>query len=549
MINHAELLAENYRLKRRIAELEHNQTLLRLDTFQKTLEVFLKQHTLSEMLKIILDEAAHVLGATGAFIYLSGSEPDTLELRSSYGRFYSDLHSNITVNRGIIGKIWNTRERVINLSIKEAGYPILPSDMPEYLALFPMKSNRAIFGVIGFAYENQTAILAPDILNILESFVNLATIASENAQVQDALHDSRSLVNRITEIAPDIVFIHDIELNELTYLNAAFTRILGYPISEYVAHPIRAVLSLVHPDDRSLIGDKYRNLAHGVHDYHEFAYRMRSLDGNWHWFDARYQVFVHDNGQPHQILGFLQDITDRRQADVQRLALQMERDRVELLRDFVRDASHSFRTPLATINTSVYLIQRVDTIENRAKHLDLIKLQVNVLDQLVDALLMMSRLDSGVSLSFNMIDLSALLHEIYHDMSAYDSPVDIVLSITGELNWIFCDRYWMYKALSEIIQNSLHHARERIIIHAQQQSSSLHITIEDDGEGIHPSEVEHVFERFYRGEKSRIRGGLGLGLSIARKVIQEHGGQISIQSELEQGTVCEITLPLIERGN
>jgi PAS domain S-box-containing protein len=546
MINSAELLAENYRLKQRIAELEHHQTLLRLDTFQKTLEVFLKHHTLCETLNIILKEAALMISADDAFIYLKGSDPDTLELQSSYGQSLPNLNTHMTINRGIIGKIWKTQKRVINLPLEDIGHPLKNVNPQQFLALFPMKSNRAIFGVIGFAYQNPDTLLDPDFLNILESFVNLATIASENEQVKDALNNSRSLVHRITETAPDIVFIHDIEHNELVYLNAAFTRILGYPISDFVAQPIKYVLAIVHPEDRSLIGDEYRNLARGVHDYHEFIYRMKDSDGNWHWFAARYQIFAHDNGKPNQILGFLLDITDRRQADVQRIALQMERDRVKLLRDFVRDASHSFRTPLATINTSVYIMRRVDTPENREKHLDLIKRQVTVLDQLVDALLMMSRLDSGVSLSLHMIDLSALLHEIYHDMLMYDNQFDIVLSIRGELDWLLCDRYWMYKALSEIVQNSLQHARERIVIHAYQQSSTIHIHIEDDGEGIEPSEINHIFDRFYRGEKSGIRGGLGLGLSIARKVVHEHSGQISIRSELGKGTVCEITLPLSE---
>lgn len=546
MLNSAELLAENYQLKQRIAELEYNQDLLRFDTFQKTLEVFLKQHTLYDILDGILEQATKVIRANSAFIYLQGTEPATLELRASYGLENRYIHSHIRIHNNIVGKVWQSQKPMLNIQADTDDSALLFTQPQQYIALFPMKNNRTIFGVMGFTYSCQETTLINDFIHMLESFVNLATIAAENAQVHDALNNSRTVVNQITETIPDIVFIHDIRRKEIVYLNSAFSRILGYPINEFIAHPTENILTIIHPDDHALIGEEYVNLVRGVRDYHEFVYRMKTHDGEWRWFNARYQVFVYDNHRPHQILGILQDITEHRQAEHQRLALRMERDRVELLRDFVRDASHSFRTPLATINTSVYLIRKIDTPDNRDKHLDLIKRQVHVLDQLVDALLMMSRLDSGVSMTLNMLDVTALLHEIYHDMLMYDNQFDIVLSITGELSWLACDRYWMYKALSEIIQNSLQHARERIIIHAQQQSSTIYIEIKDDGDGIHPQEVEHVFDRFYRGEKSRIRGGLGLGLSIARKVIAEHGGEISIRSELEKGTVCRITLPLFD---
>lgn len=546
MINSAELLAENFRLKQRIAELEHHQDLLRLETFQKTLEVFLKQHTLCETLNGILEQTSHVLGANSAFIYLEGAEPSTLELRASYGLANPYLHTSIKIDSGIVGQVWHSKQRMLNLPAENIDHTLTFSNKQQYLALFPMKNNRKIFGVMGFTYSEQPLTL--NYLTMVESFVNLATIASESAQVQDALRDSRTVVDQITETIPDIVFIHDLRIRKLVYLNSAFTRILGFPISEFVAYPIQNVLSIIHPDDIKLIGAEFKNLMRGSQGYHDFSYRMHDHAGNWRWFNARFQVFVYENGRPYQILGVLQDITERRQADLQRIALQMERDRVELLRDFVRDASHSFRTPLATINTSVYIIRKVDTPENRYKHLDLIKRQVHVLDQLVDALLMMSRLDSGVSMALNMIDLSSLLHEIYHDMLRYDNQFDIVLSITGSLDWLLCDRYWLYKALSEIVQNSLQHAQERIIIRAWQQSSTFYIQVEDDGEGITPQEINRLFERFYRGEKSRNRGGLGLGLSIARKVIDEHSGQIAITSQVGKGTICTITLPIATEG-
>lgn len=546
MINTAEILAENHRLKERLTELERNQDQLRLNTFQKTLEVFLKQQTLCEILNVILEQVAQVIDANGAFIYLAGPDPDTLELRSTYGVADPYLHTSIDIHSSIIGQVWETRQSVINLPTDNFDNTRLCSSSQHYLAMFPMKNNHTIYGIMGITYADCEQILRPDVFNTLESFVNLATIASDSAQVNDALRNSRTTVNQITETIPDIVFIHDIQRKELVYLNSAFTRILGFHVSEFIGKPIQHVMELIHLEDIKLINDKYLNLLKGVREYKEVNYRMKDQNGNWHWFSARYQVFMYNNERPNQILGILQDITDRRQSEQQRIALQMERDRVELLRDFVRDASHSFRTPLATINTSVYLIRKVDTPENRDKHLDLIKRQVHLLDQLVDALLMMSRLDSGVSMALQMIDLSSLLHEIYHDLLMYDNNFDIVLSITGELNWLPCDRYWLYKALSEIVQNSLQHAHERIIIRAWQQPSNLHIQIEDDGDGINEQEIEHVFDRFYRGEKSRLRGGLGLGLSIARKVIAEHGGEISLQSKLGKGAVCSITLPYSE---
>jgi PAS domain S-box-containing protein len=540
------LIAENERLRQRITDLEQHQHTIYLDTVHDTLETILRHNNLAEMLNVILNHAGQIVQADGAYIYLQGSQPDDLEQRASFGVFSRYLNTSMKKNSGITGQVWFSRKPIIITDYDNhpdrLGY-IETGDF-SVLACFPMQANGTMYGVAGFAYKTTDRQLTDKDLRILESFTRLATIAVESEKAQDALRSSRTLTEQITEIMPDILFILDAHQNRLTYLNSAFNRQLGYHLTDFVAQDIRRLRDIIHPDDLTSIITEYNKLANGTAPYKELAYRMRDTHGIWRWFGARYQVLMYDETTPHYIMGILRDITERRDAEEQRLTLEIERERNELLADFVRDASHTLRTPLATINTSVYLMKRSKTTENHPQHLDLIKEQVNTLDGLVDALLMMSRLDSGIDLSFVPVDISVLLREIHHDIcDNYANHQEFTINIDENIPPISCDRFWMYKAIYALVQNAAQHASTQIIIKAGWEHGVTNICVEDDGQGIPPYEVDHIFKRFYRGESARLRGGLGLGLAIAMMVTREHGGDISIKNRQGQGATFTILLP------
>ncbi len=547
----SELMAENERLRRRIADLERRQNTIYLDTLHETLETFLRHTDLNEMLKTILHRAAHIMQADGGYIFLQGAQPDEIEHRASFGIFMPYLNASLKIGSGVAGQVWSTGRKIIITDYNNYPHRLanVEHDSIHTLACFPMQANGVMCGVMGVAFQSPERQLGEKDLNILESFARLATIAVESAYSQDALRSSRSLVEQITEIMPGILFIHDININQLTYLNPAFSRILGYAVSDFVGHDIIRIQDIIHADDFGTIAEEYRNLAQGTTTYKELLYRMKSSAGVWHWFAAQYQVMSYDETMPRYVLGLLHDITERHKAEEQRLALEIERERVELLTDFVRDASHGFRTPLATINTSVYLMRRINDPESNDQHLTLIKEQVEILDRLVEALLTMSRLDSGIALTFAPVDLIGLLHEIHHDIrDNYVDGLTFTLELDEQIPSIPGDKFWLYKALYELVQNAAQHANSHIHIKAwsQDEDTNVSIAIQDDGEGVPEHELGRIFERFYRGERSRLRGGLGLGLAIARMVVAEHHGEINVESKPYGGCAFIVSLPCAE---
>ena len=119
---------------------------------------------------------------------------------------------------------------------------------------------------------------------------------------------------------------------------------------------------------------------------------------------------------------------------------------------------------------------------------------------------------------------------------------EIILSGDGALT-LLCDREWMTEALGNIVKNALDHTSRggTICIEQRRAASSVQVIIRDDGSGIHPEDMPHIFKRFYRSRFSQDTAGIGLGLPLAKAIVEEHGGTIEATSELGRGSVFTLT--------
>jgi two-component system phosphate regulon sensor histidine kinase PhoR len=220
-----------------------------------------------------------------------------------------------------------------------------------------------------------------------------------------------------------------------------------------------------------------------------------------------------------------------------------------VLTDFVRDVSHDFRTPLSTINTSIYLLGRIDDPIKRQQQLNTLRDQVKHLDKLVDALLTMSRLDSGLLAVFKPFDLNLLVLEAIQSVGTHITEKQhvVLTELDDNLPHIWGDIHEIHRALRELVMNAVQYTQQRgeITIRTYQDSGMVVIVIQDNGYGISPKDLPHIFDRFFRADQARSIGGVGLGLSIVRKVIEHHQGEIIVESVLQHGTQFVIRLPII----
>ena len=216
---------------------------------------------------------------------------------------------------------------------------------------------------------------------------------------------------------------------------------------------------------------------------------------------------------------------------------------------FLADVSHELRTPLTVIKGNVDLMRRMKSLDEES--LTSIDQEAGRLTRLVGGLLLLTQAESGsVSLNMRPVELDTLLLEVFQEMKVLAGE-KIKLHLT-EIDQIQVngDRDRLKQVLLNLVANAIQYTPQGgdVFLSMGKVAEQARLIIRDTGPGIPPEDLPHIFERFYRAEKSRTRGkttGFGLGLSIAHWIVEKHGGRIEVDSKDDQGTTFCIWLPLI----
>lgn len=219
----------------------------------------------------------------------------------------------------------------------------------------------------------------------------------------------------------------------------------------------------------------------------------------------------------------------------------------EFLKNTISDISHQLKTPLAALNIYNGLLQ--GEAADQPEILEFVALSEQELDRievLVQNLLKITKLDAGSIVieksTENVADMMKDV-ELHFAYRARQEKKQIVLSGSDHIT-LLCDRDWMLEAVDNMVKNALDHTKEgdSVWIEWKQLSSAAQIRVRDNGSGIHPEDIHHIFKRFYRSRFSQDTQGIGLGLPLAKAIIEAHNGTIEVQSELGMGTTFVINL-------
>lgn len=214
---------------------------------------------------------------------------------------------------------------------------------------------------------------------------------------------------------------------------------------------------------------------------------------------------------------------------------------LEMQRNFVADVSHELRTPLTTLRGNLELLRRTPPIPNeeRADILADMTDESDRLIRLVNDLLVLARADAGRSLVREPVAILPVLEETCRQARQLDLPRSITLQAENLL--INGDRDALKQVLLIALDNALKHSAGEVTVSAQSNGEQVEIRVRDFGPGIPPERLERIFDRFYRGEESLTIPGFGLGLPIAKSLVENMGGAIKMESKLGEGSVLTIT--------
>jgi signal transduction histidine kinase len=243
--------------------------------------------------------------------------------------------------------------------------------------------------------------------------------------------------------------------------------------------------------------------------------------------------------------------TFNQMAEQLQTADQKQRELESLRRDLIAWVSHDLQTPLTSMRAILEAVSDgvVDDPETVKRYLNTAQRDVRNLSALIDDLFQMAQLDAGgFPLNKDKASLADLVSDTLESFTELAKQQEITLegNVDPDVDPVNMDTQAIGRVLNNLIGNALRHAnRGRVSLWVRRSTQGVEVTISDTGEGIRVENIPHIFERFYRGEKSRNRvtGGAGLGLAIARGIVRAHGGDIRVESKIGKGTQFTFHIP------
>jgi PAS domain S-box-containing protein len=323
---------------------------------------------------------------------------------------------------------------------------------------------------------------------------------------------------------------------------------------------VDAILNSIHPEDRTLVSAiAERSLK--KNNEHRVEYRVLLPDGQTRWIEGRGKAFYDGEGEPHRMVGVCTDITDRKQSESEREALlnseRAARNAAEqanrMTDEFLSVVSHELRTPLSAILGYAQLLSMDEIEEDEMREaFAAIERNSRAQVQIIDDLLDMSRIISGkLRLNLQPISPADVIEAALETVkpAADGKGVRLHKVIDFKASPIFADFDRLQQVIWNLVSNAVKFTPQggRVQVALEQSDSSVEIIVSDTGCGISADFLPHVFERFRQSEDSTTRshGGLGLGLSIVKQLVELHGGTVRAYSEGEnQGSKFVVRLPI-----
>lgn len=292
----------------------------------------------------------------------------------------------------------------------------------------------------------------------------------------------------------------------------------------------------MHPDDVEAALNKFRDMQLGLSNGGGIENRIKGNDGEFRWHLTRMVPVKNEEGETELWIGTATEINQLKE-------LQQQKD------DFISIASHELKTPMTSLKGSLQLLERLTNTPTSPMLPKLIaqsSRSMHKITALVEDLLNLSRINQ------DRLQLTKSAFVLSKIVSAGSSEIRLAeeykIIVTGDLELeVFADEHQIDQVLVNFINNAVKYAprSKDILVLVEKINNMARVTVTDKGPGIHPEEVKHIFERYYRVETAGFQtGGLGLGLYISAEIIKQHEGQIGVYSEPGKGSSFWFTIPI-----
>ena len=396
-------------------------------------------------------------------------------------------------------------------------------------------------------------------------------------ETEDALRDSETLFRQLTDNINEVFWIRDLKRDRVIYISPAYERIFGRDSEEILRDP-DALMDAVHKDDRDHLERHIaQELQTGRRVSHEMEFRILRGDGEVRWMRTRIFPIRNDEGEVERVCGVSEDFTERKevQASLERANRDLKETQSQLIQsekmaalgNLVAGIAHEINTPVGAINsmhdTLVRAVQKLTASLESSKALSedrslqptlkvisdanrVISTGTERVMEIVRGLRSFARLDEAemkeVDIHRGIDDTLPLIH---HDLK---DRIKVVKDY-GEIPTIVCFPSRLNQVFLNILVNAAHAIKGdgSITISTSERAGKVHVAIKDTGVGIPPENLDKIFDPGFTTKGVGV--GTGLGLSICYQIVEDHRGEIQVESRVEEGTTFTVVLPTdLEEG-
>jgi PAS domain S-box-containing protein len=372
---------------------------------------------------------------------------------------------------------------------------------------------------------------------------------TDKRMAEKELQLSEAKYRLISENITDIITQHDTK-GLIRFVSASMTELLGYKPEEAIG---KVPLDFIHPlDQQHVQQNAYEKLLAGAQRIN-INYRIRHKNGHYIWVESLTKYIRDEDDQVIAIQVSTRDISERKRAEEEiARALEKEKELMELRSRFIMMASHEFRTPLATIQSSldilrIYLNKAEKSLKEKSfRHFDKMTAEIERLGELMNDILLLGKLEAGKTKlnrkSIHLVELCELVID-HHFSHAKDGRVPELI-VQGTSRLVFIDDQLISHCIINLLSNALKFSPKAPAPQLELvfRRKKLQIMVRDFGIGIKSNDKKKVFEAFFRAENAQNTAGTGLGLVVVKEFVELHGGVVQFRSKINQGTTFIISI-------
>ena len=413
------------------------------------------------------------------------------------------------------------------------------------MIVVPLARNSRIVAILVMA-DNQPRRWTPDQARLLEQVAERTLYAVEGARAADALRENRDVLQLAMNAGEMGAWSRDLSLDR-AWWSPELAQILGLD-PDSATYSRSAVSDLLQPEDLERVQRLTADAIARHEDYViELSFR-HARTGESRWLEIRGRAQYGLDGKATMLYGLGIDTTERRRAVEALQAADRRKD------EFLATLAHELRNPLAPISSGLHILRTAPGQAQAEVALEIMERQVGQMVRLVDDLLDVARITTGkVDLRSEPFDLAAAISDAVETSVPEPGQPATSITVTGPPEPLFvnADRTRMSQVFANLLNNSVKYSEpgRPIAISVARDGDQAVVRVRDAGIGIHAEVLPRIFEMFRQADRTggRSRGGLGIGLSLVKRIVELHGGTVTAQSAgLGEGSEFVVRIPAID---